>query len=403
MSRKRLLILDFAGDGHHPYYLRLILDSPLGRESEIIVGAHADMFRHPEVAACADRLEAHAIDPVPGQTYMVTQGPLSALRRSYCLGRIYRQVYRRAAVRKPIDFVIVPYVDSSLFGLALSRRPFGGTPWLGITMRTMFHYPEMGISAPAPSLPALRRWVVHRVLRQRTLAALLTIDPSLAEYAARSPDPPMRKVHYLPDPANRAATPPNRQDCRRALQLPEGARAVLLYGSIQQRKGALQLLHAAADTRCSKSIHIILAGLITRPDSILKNGAADALREQGRLHVLNHLIDAQEEAQLIAAADAMWVGYIGFYNVSGVMALAGRNGLPVLASDSGVIGYLTRQHELGVLLDPESVDSIVAALNRLAAEPEFFARAGSNGAVYYAAHTPEEMQRCIDDVIRRSS
>ena len=104
----------------------------------------------------------------------------------------------------------------------------------------------------------------------------------------------------------------------------------------------------------------------------------------------------------MVAADCMWVGYIDFYGVSSVMALAASNAMPVIGSDSGLVGYLTRKHGLGAVVEPGNIASIVAALNRLVNEPEFFARAGRNGVAAFQDHAPIEFQRRVMATVRQS-
>ena len=104
----------------------------------------------------------------------------------------------------------------------------------------------------------------------------------------------------------------------------------------------------------------------------------------------------------MVAADCMWVGYIGFYGVSSVMALAARNAMPVIASDYGLVGYLARTHGLGAVVEPHNIASIVAALNRLVTDPEFFTRAGRNGVAVFQGHAPIEFQRRIMQTVRQS-
>jgi glycosyltransferase involved in cell wall biosynthesis len=100
---------------------------------------------------------------------------------------------------------------------------------------------------------------------------------------------------------------------------------------------------------------------------------------------------------MLAAADCMWLGYTEFYGMSGVMVFSGRHGVPVLASQEGLIGYLAKKHEVGVIIEPRNRLSVVNALNRLVQEREFFRQAGENGISVFEKHDPTELQRLVTE------
>jgi glycosyltransferase involved in cell wall biosynthesis len=397
---KRVLIVDSSPDGHHPFYDRLLLDSGLADVADIVFAASRDMFNHPVIKACAERFRSHEIElaqPPPGAS-----ASTGVMRRSWSFGRLYRKAFLEVARSAPVDFVIVPYLDDCLLGLAAPREAFWGTPWLAITMRTMFHYRDMGVNAPEQSFAAIRRLLACRILKQRGTAALLTIDPTLAEFADRQPDPMMRKIRYVPDPANRHAALPPRDAARGRLDIPADARVVLLYGAISERKGASLLVQAAAAAACASQVHLLMAGSFRGLDELQRSDGWQSLLAQRRIHAFDGFVDDEREQLILASADCMWVGYIDFYGVSSVMALAGIHAMPVLASDYGLVGHFTRKHQLGAILDPRDPSSIVAALNRLVSEPEFFRRAGSNGVTVYQGHSPSELQQAVTDTVQRS-
>jgi glycosyltransferase involved in cell wall biosynthesis len=404
-----VLIIDFIPRGHHPFYVRLLLDSGLAQLAQVTLAAPKEMFQHPAIAQCTSAFRQHRIvlgsDATPEQSYPIRNGlpgPAGVILRSWALGRLYRRVYRAVAREGALDFVIVPYLDDCLLGLSVPRATFGATPWLAITMRTMLHFDAMGVTAPAQSFTALRRLLIHRILRQQRTRALLTIDPTLAEFAAAQPDPIFRKIRYVPDPATHHAVLPSRAEARQRLDIPDDARVVLLYGAIHERKGASLLVQAAAAAQCSSRVHLIIAGRFFGLQELERGDAWRALETQRRIHPFNGFVDQRQEGLMLAATDCMWVGYIDFYGVSSVMALAGLHGIPVLASDYGLVGYFTRKYGLGATLTPNDQSSVIAALNLLVSDPEFFLRAGGHGVTTYRQHSPEVLQRVVRQTVADS-
>jgi glycosyltransferase involved in cell wall biosynthesis len=386
----------------------LLLESGLAQVAQIVLAGNEEMFRHPAIVTAAASIPIEQFNL--GVEARAENEPLHAgmpdrvgvIFHSWWLGKLYRKVYRAVAASAPVDFVIVPYLDDCLLGLAAPREAFDATPWLAITMRTMFHYRDMGVIAPQQSFAGIRRMLAYRILRQNSTAALLTIDPTLAEFAAAQADPLLRKIRYVPDPATRHQQLPSKSQARQSLGIADDARVVLLYGAVSERKGAASLVQAAAAPACSDRIHLLIAGRFWEMDALQNSDAWRKLAAARRLHAINGFVDDQQERLLLAAADCMWVGYIDFYGVSSVMALAGSHAMPVVASAAGLVGHFTRKHELGAIVEPRDQSSIVAALNRLVNEPEFFQRAGSNGICAYQHHSPLELQRLVVETVTRS-
>jgi glycosyltransferase involved in cell wall biosynthesis len=401
-SSKRVLILELGVDGHHPFYVRLLLDSGLADSAEIILASQPKMFAHPAIAGSPVKFRPHPLELALSDETLWTTSPAAVTRRSWTFGKIYRRAFMELSKNAPIDFVIVPYIDDCLLGLAAPRKPFGDTAWLAITMRTMFHYDAMGVRAPKQRFAEFRRWLTYRMLRQKCTAALLTIDPTLAEFAARQSDPLFRKIRYVPDPAPQHSDVLSKQEARQRLNIARDACLVLVYGAISARKGIVSLLEAAAAPECSRQIHVLFAGRIWGLGELEKTDAWQSLTAQRRMHMLNGFVDDEHERLIMAAADCMWVGYIDFYGVSSVMALAGRHAMPVLASDYGLVGHLAKTHHLGAVIEPRDQLSIVHALNRLVNEPDFFIRAGRNGVAVYQDHGPFELQRLVTDAVAQS-
>jgi glycosyltransferase involved in cell wall biosynthesis len=393
---KRVLILEISTGGHHPSYVRWLLESDLAESAILILAAPKKMFEHPEIVACKASFAPHQIDVEPElEARLGDFSAMGLVKRSWAVGRLYRQVCSAISDQGKVDFVIIPFLDDCLLGLAMPREAFGGIPWLAITMRTMFHYREMGVVAPQQSAAFIRRLLFSRVLRQKSMVSLLTIDPTLAEFAKGAHETLQRKVRRLPDPANFYSELQTKAESRGQLDIPVEARVVLLYGEISPRKGVYSLLEAAADPACSIQVHVLLAGRCQEQNALESNRSYQSLLQAGRLHSVNGYLDSVQERCVLSAADCMWLGYTNFYGMSGIMVLSGRHAVPVLASQDGLIGYLAKRYELGMLVEPGNRSSVLAALNALVNDPGFFERAGENGVPLFKDHSPSVLQRLV--------
>jgi len=392
------LILEISSAGHHPSYVRWLLESEFAKSSEIILAARQKMFEHPEILASQSKFTRHRIDVSEKLEALLSDfSSIGLMRMSWATGRLYREICASLSRTHRVDYVIVPFIDDCILGLALSREAFAGIPWMAVTMRTMFHYRAMGVIGEGLRFSAIRRALLYRILKQKSLDSILTIDPTLAEFAKTRSDGFMRKLEYLPDPATFHSVLPSRVEARSQLKVPLDVPLVLLFGEISARKGVVSLLEAAADPSCSPRVHVMLAGRFADRAAILENASFQRLKVDGRLHVIDGYVQGEDERRVLAAADCAWLGYTGFYGMSGVMVLSARHGVPVLASREGLIGYLTMKHQFGVTIEPGDRSSVVDALNRLAGEREFFRLAGEKGASVFEKHDPIELQRLVTE------
>jgi glycosyltransferase involved in cell wall biosynthesis len=368
----------------------------------ITLASSRDMFEHPAVRSCKVPFTPHCLDVDPAVIAGLEDVSAAGLiRNSWTVGRLYRECYFALARKTHFDFVIVPFLDYCLLGLAASREAFGGTPWITITMRTMFHYGYMGINAPRQRLKsAIRRMLFYRILRQKSLVAILTIDPTLTEFAEKKRDAILRKIEFLADPARHHSVLPGKAEAKRLLNIPAESRVVLLYGEISPRKGVISLVESVADPACPALVHVLLAGRNADPAPLLNCDAFKRLTAQGRIHIIDGYVEEEQERQALAAADCMWIGYTNFYGVSSMMVLSGRHAVPILATREGLIGYIARKHGIGVVIEPQDHSSVVSALIRLVNEPEFFISAGRNGVTAFQKHTPAELQRLVTEKVQ---
>jgi glycosyltransferase involved in cell wall biosynthesis len=394
--RRSLLIIDVSVAGHHPTYIRRLLESELSSTATIVLAARREMFSHPEILPYSSVFTAHEIESVPDLAALYKNpGTLNVMRASWIIGSLYRTTFERLSKTMDVGLVVVPFLDDCLAGLALPANAFAGTPWMAITMRTMFHFGAERVIAPPLKFGRLRRHLFERILCQNSLAAMLTIDPTLARFARRQRHASYGKIRYLPDPAAHHEGMPSQADARKMLDIPPTARVVLLYGEIAARKGVFALLESAADEACSRRLHVLLAGRYERADLMLEHPAYSTLMAQGRLHRVAGFLDDAGERTVLACSDCMWIGYTGFYLMSGVMVLAGRHGLPVIATREGLIGHWTREHDIGITVDIAERNSVVGALNQLVLEPQQLTRMGQNGIRAFAEHEPAILAQLV--------
>lgn len=397
---QRILILEISGSGHHPGYLRRILQSGILREAHVTIAGPPSLLNHPELEAFRAQCAFQPLAILPReQARLIDFSTLGLVRREFVLRAVYGRTWRRISSSGPFDLVLLPLLDGCVNAIALRGSPFGPTPWIAISMRMQFHLRRMGVVAPPSSAQALRQALFHRLLKLPSLKALLTIDPTLADYAAGKSSAEFARVRYLPDTCN-TYTLTAKAAARTQLGIPGNAKLILAYGALHQRKGIFHLIRAMVRPDCPKEVHLLLAG---SQDSAVKDflagPAAASLLAEGRLHLLPGYVPEELVPALLSASDAMWIGYIDFYTMSNILVLAARHHLPCITSSQGIIGYLARKHQIGLTVDPRSEESVLKVLRTIVEQPPLLAGSVDRAYAAFVDHTDASFHRVFMDAV----
>jgi len=386
-----ILIIEPSVQGHHGAYLSWIIRAILSRGHSVQLATFEESLVHPSIqdllSTSGDRLTTIS---KPSRAFGIFDGNLIRMTfEMMVFRRLLGNFYALALKRSRIDFVLLPYLDYCTYALSVAGSPFGATPWGGIIMRAAFHYSAMGVKAPISKVEPVKKWLFGRLLRDPHLRVLFTIDETLYEYAHVWRPEVRSRLVYLPDLAVTKRSV-DRIAARKCLRIAHDALVILVYGSLAKRKGIEALLQASQHPDFPSRCHLLMAGK-QAPDamSILQSPQAMRLREAGRLHELKHYLCEEEENTVFSVADAVWLGYLAHYQMSGVLVQAGMLGLPNIACEEGLIGWLTTRHQSGVVV-PISDPSIVAkAIKDLFEIPGRAREYGNNGRKAYASHTED--------------
>jgi glycosyltransferase involved in cell wall biosynthesis len=397
----KVMIFQPDPGGHHMIlYLRHIAREVVRRGWALHLVTTRAALRHPAypvvMAECGGQLQTSLIPDAEYPAERPTAMKLLAFQVRQL--RHFARAYAELSPGDNPDVVYLENLDHCDKALALLGSPFGDTPFLGLQMAVRFHHRRMGVVSPSTRQDRLYEWLFQRLLRIPTMHALLTIDEPLVEYAHRNWSRG-EKVRFVPDAAAMEGTL-TREEARHSLDIHPGQVVVLAYGALSARKGVAELLNALADPSCPRNVVALLAGVQdTSIQALLASDSVRRLRAEGRLIEAPGFQDDAREYAAFRASDIVWLGYRGFYGMSGVLVQAGAMALPVIACSEGLIGWLARKHELGVVVDSGDVRQAVQAISRLATDPAFRARYGTSGRRMAERHTPSHFARAVCDAL----
>jgi len=159
----------------------------------------------------------------------------------------------------------------------------------------------------------------------------------------------------------------DRFQARRELGIDDTRFVLLAFGELTARKGISRLLDAAA--------RIWSRG--QAPLCLLVSGSSDhlplldraKLRQHAQTPVRCRFFDGFQPTShlklMFAASDVVWLGYEGFNEMSGVLMQSIELGVPIIATEQGLIGFLTRKYHLGPTIPARGVASAVEAIEGL--------------------------------------
>ena len=371
--RPRALVIEPDLSGYRWRFVQWTIEALLEAGYECTLWTQPRHRDHPLLAGYeVSRSAVKIVSYRDGAGHRVAHAALGAAHAGFGFRAAFASVYRRVIRSEPIDLVVVPHGDAIVNAVGMLGSPFGATRWICIVTGQSFHLRDMKVSAPRrPWAEFLQKRLFYRALRGGNLSAVLTIDPTLSVWHAKSPlaaqCPPL---HYLagPFPEVEHVAP---QEARARLGLGSD-RCILVYGKITDRKGIKELLYACM--RRNEHPLIVIAGEQSHDVRAFIASIGGGLFSN--LAIFDRFISPDMEADLFCACDVVWVGYKGYYGMSGVLAQANRYGKTVIATGSGLIGWFAERDRLGPLLPNLSAASINAAIDQA------FELSGSARAAY---------------------
>ncbi len=159
-----------------------------------------------------------------------------------------------------------------------------------------------------------------------------------------------------------------RINSRKDLGVAEHVRMLLVFGvQAVKRKHIDTLSDALRDFVPAVPLLIVFAGALNEkeihPFSNWKNPRIDVMFENG-------FVTESRANQYFAAADAVWANYRNFPGASGVLLQAIGYGRLSLSSSEGEIGMLSKEHNLGPVVDSPSVADLRNAVDRFVMMPK---------------------------------
>jgi glycosyltransferase involved in cell wall biosynthesis len=354
--RKHVELIEPSPSGHHlALYVRYVLPGLMEAGYDVSLLTTMEAASHPAM----DLVKAAAPRPFPIRLLPSLRRPASTSTCSLLVSQltswwsIYRHYLKIAADHRP-DIIYLPTADWVVKAIEILGSPFGETPFALLYMSPKHHRHAVGIGSKSRN-DRLYDFLFRRLLRLPRLQSVLVIDELFYEFAQKQYRNNACKITFVPDfgKVNGALS---KQECRRKLGIPVGAKVLLVYGSLSTRKGILPLLEAIAELGNANRVVVLLAGVPSYEiGRTLESEPYLSLIKNQKVLTRFYFHDTAQEYEVFRASDMVWLGYTeGFSGSSGVLHQAISLCLPLVAMESGFVGYLVSKHELGLTFKPEN-------------------------------------------------
>lgn len=303
------------------------------------------------------------------------------------------KLFKQCVVGKSYDVVFVGTLRHCDKAIAILGSPFGKIPWCGILLDYKLYMDESNIRSSITYKDYINSWFVSRLLKSASLKWVFTIDEILFRFLKKSSN----KIIYLIPPINSQRTQSS-QVAKEYFGIKNNNKVILVYGALSARKGIDSLIKAVEASKI-KNITILLVG---KQDDCIKK----YLNQQNPLHLIDNMqiicvdeyVSSDVQSKSYCAADVVWVGYRGHETVSDILIYAAASKIPVIACESGWIGWMTRKYNLGICVDIDRIDIVAKAVCQLTGQvfqPAQTAQAND----FFSANLNSQFSKTICDLI----
>jgi glycosyltransferase involved in cell wall biosynthesis len=351
MAGPHCLVFEPDVSGHRLQHVRHLTDALLEIGCSVTLALQADCREHSEYQVHLQTLEPRVRLFARSDPY---QSPSFVARRQR-IGELKNTI---TAIEP--DWVYVPYADgltqiAAMECMIHGGGVFGRLPIEGQIMRGKYGYPQQSQLDALNS--AANRWLTRRSAWRVTHV----LDPLALR--GLEPLPRGKSFRLIPEPVE-PLPQLDRLQARAALGVPSDGRYLSFVGCAHRWKGIELLLAAFARARLADNDRLLFIGQVAKPMRELIDRECGELLRQGRIVLIDRYVSDFELDCGFLASDVVTVPHPRQIGSSGTLVRAVAARRPVLASDFGWVGWVSRVFNLGTTVNVNQMDSYVSAIGK---------------------------------------
>lgn len=287
------------------------------------------------------------------------------------------------------DIVHVLYLDYNELPLYLQRFYWRKHAWhlFAILVAPYFSYDkDEKVNFLQKLYHSLKVAVLKRMLEKGVLSSLFVHTVETKKLLSRRfgwQSRYLERIVVVPDPLEISYGRCSEEVAREKLGLPKGIPILLFFGELRWSKGLDLLLEAIEGVR--QDFNLLIAGLpadITQSDVNTYKKHPD-----GSSKIIDRLeyIPEEDIGYYFLSADVVVLPYRkATKGTSGVLQHTCGAGKSVIATDVGQIGRIVKEHSLGIVVEPESVEALREGIQRFLNDRGAIMDTGVQNALHYA-------------------
>ncbi|MGF1522992.1 MAG: glycosyltransferase [Leptolyngbyaceae cyanobacterium] len=367
---KNILLFDLEITGHHSsyiYYLTSYWKKHCIVGNLHIVVSPRFLEQYPDITAIASTanlstIQFTAITQAEYKTLVSRVNGLASLKRALQEWHLLRKY----AEQLTANHCLLLYLDRSHFPIILRRHL--PCPFSSIYFRPTFHYSTF-------SSHITQKWENIQAWRERTQISLGLAHPMahtlfcLDPFAVKQINQLLGRSQavYLPDPV--PLQPSLDQEVftlRNSLGIAPSRKIFLLFGALNERKGIYEIIEALnklSDNQ-SERLCFLVVGKLSSSDIVPIRTRLQELQESQPIQIIvqNDFVPEETVLSYFHLADIVLAAYQQHVGMSGILVRAAAAQKPTICSNYGLMGEVTRQYQLGLLVNSQSSDSIAEAI-----------------------------------------
>lgn len=370
----KFMLFELDHRGHHPGYVQHLVkywcEQELSGHLDLLVSP-TFMQQHANIVDIALGSNQKNIEfiPISGEEEAaLVEGQKLADSFTGRIQRAFQEWYllRKYAISLGISHCLIMYLDSILLRLALGAK--FPCPFSSIYFRPIFHYSDFANYVPAGKEGVWQwrdKFCLPRLLNNPQLQTVFCLDPFAVEQLDKFQS--KGQIVYLPDPVqiyNDSET--QLEKLRNSLGIKPDRQVFLFFGVLTERKGIHQLLDAInlLPPNLGQKLCLLLIGPFElNVQEQIKRRIAEISQSLPIQIIGRHEFVTDQAVQpYFQIADVILAPYQRHIGMSAILVRAAAAQKPVLSSDFGLMGEVTRRYGLGLTVDSSVPSEITKGL-----------------------------------------
>ncbi|MEA5428554.1 glycosyltransferase [Arcicella lustrica] len=361
--QKTVLIFEPDASGHHPGYLYHLLIHFLNEKYDfrLAVLVNPDFFeKHPAIIqnTSAENIEWLSTSETTYNDWKNSKSDV--IKRA----KLEWTICAEYAKNLQAIHILMMYFDHLQLACLTEQKPI--CPISGILFRpTLVNYP---VNSVKEKISFWRKYLLLKaILHRKALSTLFCLDPFAVDFIQQNWR--SDKVKFLPDPVQ---VYPNKKSIRlikEELGITESKKVFLIFGHLDDRKGISTVMDTFAKLSDGKAkdVCLLIVGPWDAQEKSLFEQKLAVLQQKNSVQVItrNHFVADEDIQSFFEVSDYILALYQKHIGMSAIMVRAASAQKPLITFNYGLMGKITAEKQLGLLIDEAIEDDFQHKLEAL--------------------------------------